>query len=327
MRQSKAGLKLMANTTQDDGLRDCPVCGAETPAACKIGQLDKTFNGNLERNSYALTYCQCRSLVYISPLPSSGDLDAIYLRSEQFTDPLYSDPERVAAILRYIGGCLTRILSYKKNQETAVTELPNAHHQSGRFARTIQRVTYRLQVVAAGLRESLAAKSNGELSVLEIGAGRAWMCRAAKQINPKARTVAQDVSAETATSCEWVDQFLVCGIEDARLDSLGRFDIISMTHVIEHLTDPLAALKRCAGLLKPGGILFVTAPHRPIGWTDADADIEKWRSYSYNHIPAHIQYFSRAAMQKIADLSGLALVEWSDHHEDGQALEAWLQRV
>ena len=66
------------------------------------------------------------------------------------------------------------------------------------------------------------------------------MCRAAKRLDRSCKTTAQDVSKEVANECGWVDQYLVCRISDAQLDLLAPFDVISLTHVIEHLPDPVA---------------------------------------------------------------------------------------
>ena len=40
-----------------------------------------------------------------------------------------------------------------------------------------------------------------------------------------------------------------------------RFDVVTLLDLIEHLPDPLSALKRCHELLKPGGYLVVYTPN------------------------------------------------------------------
>ena len=40
----------------------------------------------------------------------------------------------------------------------------------------------------------------------------------------------------------------------------GPFDVVSAFDLIEHVPDPRAFLKRCRGLLKPGGFLMISTP-------------------------------------------------------------------
>ena len=108
--------------------------------------------------------------------------------------------------------------------------------------------------------------ANKAVSVLEVGAGLAWMCRAAKEVNPDNVTVAQDISPEAVHKCPWVDFYILGDILDARLDQRAPFDVISLTHVIEHLVDPVQVVRRCKTLLRPNGVIFITAPHRPVAW-------------------------------------------------------------
>ena len=41
----------------------------------------------------------------------------------------------------------------------------------------------------------------------------------------------------------------------------GSLDIVTMFHVLEHLTEPLITLANLRMYLKPGGILIVEVPH------------------------------------------------------------------
>ena len=157
-------------------------------------------------------------------------------------------------------------------------------------------------------------------AVLEIGAGPAWVTRAAKSIQPDCLTVAQDVTSEMALKCPWVDHYLVDSTEARDLDQWGPYDIISMTHVIEHVPDPVATLRRAKQLSR--GLVFITAPHMPAHW---QGTIEEWRKYSYNHVPAHLQYFSEKGMKNAAKAAGLGLRLWDANAEEGQAFEAWLE--
>lgn len=165
---------------------------------------------------------------------------------------------------------------------------------------------------------------DGPIRVLEIGAGLAWMCRAAKLRSATNVTVAQDVTREAVSDCNWVDHYVVEHDWERACTAQGPFNLISMTHVIEHLVNPLETLSRCKRMLAHGGRILITAPHRPLGWTKGSRNIQQWKTYTYNHVPAHIQYFSEAALRALADRAGLRLERWDARHENGQAFEAWL---
>lgn len=162
----------------------------------------------------------------------------------------------------------------------------------------------------------------GPVRVLEVGAGLAWMCRAAKSRGAHNATVAQDLSPEAAQACPWVDEYVVGTLDDERIVRRGPYQVISMTHVIEHLVDPLAVLAQCRKRIAPDGVMFITAPHRPRDWREGD--MEAWRRYSYNHVPAHIQYFAEGSMARLARATGFEVAHWSHEHESGEAFEAWL---
>jgi SAM-dependent methyltransferase len=151
------------------------------------------------------------------------------------------------------------------------------------------------------------------------------MCRAAKAVNPDNVTVAQDISPEAVRKCPWVDFYILGDALDTRIDQHAPYDVISLTHVIEHLVRPLEVIRRCKSLLRKDGVIFITAPHRPVGWRDASSDIALWESYSYNHVPAHIQYFSMKSMRVLSEQAGCIMDYWSHLHEGGQAFEAWLR--
>jgi 2-polyprenyl-3-methyl-5-hydroxy-6-metoxy-1,4-benzoquinol methylase len=195
-----------------------------------------------------------------------------------------------------------------------VDELQFDYHSEEDITKITEFMSGRLQAVLTqiGLREAP--------TVLEIGAGLSWMARAAKKVNAISRTVAQDITPEASQKCSWVDHYIVGSIDDAKIDAFGPYDVISLTHVIEHLNDPVAIMRR----LKPvaRGVIFITAPHRPVRW---DGGIESWRSYSYNHVPGHLQYFSERGMQRVAESAGFELIHWDATSEEGQSFEAWLK--
>lgn len=94
--------------------------------------------------------------------------------------------------------------------------------------------------------------------VLDAGAGRGRLVAAlreagfdARGIDPSARSVAQAIAP--------VEQATIEEHDDAELDA------VVLWHVLEHLGDPAAALRRIGGWLRPGGVLLVGVPN-PASW-------------------------------------------------------------
>lgn len=84
---------------------------------------------------------------------------------------------------------------------------------------------------------------------------------------------------------------------------VGAYDAIVLGDVIEHLTDPLAALEHIAALLAPGGVLYLTVPDS--GSRLARIMGRRWWSV----IPTHVQYFSRHSLTLLLRRAGYTPLE------------------
>lgn len=89
----------------------------------------------------------------------------------------------------------------------------------------------------------------------------------------------------------------------AALPSAG-FDLITLWHVLEHLRDPLRALRRCFELLRPGGVLVVATPN--IESYQAQRFGPRWHSLN---VPDHLFHFSPRALTAVCLHAGFDSVE------------------
>lgn len=243
-----------------------------------------------------------RSLGPVAPTQPGNFSQSFALSHCRLCEVVYLDPVPSAADLK---------LMYEDS-----AQFNDAHYTDS------ERVGAILDYYSSALRRLNLLPKAGE-RVLEVGAGLAWIARACKAIDAGITTVAQDVSSEAAVLCPWVDDYFVGPLE--LLPWRGSYRLVSLTHVIEHLPDPLAMLRQLASMLAPGGRIFVTAPFRPTGWKPGDG-LRGWKDYSYLHVPAHITYFSRRWFDRFAPTCGLRVASWDASHEDGQAFELVLGR-
>lgn len=86
-------------------------------------------------------------------------------------------------------------------------------------------------------------------------------------------------------------------IEDLSLDK--KFDVIWLTHVIEHVEKPDLLLKKCHDFLKDNGIIFIAVP---------DCENPSMMKSSTNN-PFHLYHFSKKALTELASLSGYKILK------------------
>jgi SAM-dependent methyltransferase len=84
----------------------------------------------------------------------------------------------------------------------------------------------------------------------------------------------------------------------------GRYDLVSMNHVLEHVIDPAEVADRARRLLRPGGHLLGQLPTNS-SW-EARAFGRRWGGY---HFPRHLQMFSRAGLERLLAKAGFTHVQ------------------
>jgi hypothetical protein len=78
------------------------------------------------------------------------------------------------------------------------------------------------------------------------------------------------------------------------------FDVVTMSHVIEHVPEPIQTLSECARILRPGGKLFL--------WTPNSSSLgcrvfgKHWRGLEP---PRHLHLFSPRSMKSLLNKAGL----------------------
>lgn len=98
--------------------------------------------------------------------------------------------------------------------------------------------------------------------ILDIGCSSGNLGAALKQNKKGLYIVGIDMDEpDVKLASKNLDEAYVHNVEQDNLEKLGTFDVIIMADVIEHLLDPVSALKKIKKLLKPNGRLVFSIPN------------------------------------------------------------------
>ena len=79
-----------------------------------------------------------------------------------------------------------------------------------------------------------------------------------------------------------------------------RYDVITMTEVIEHLKDPKSVLNALKPLLKPSGVLVITTEFRP-------ESLDEFLTWWYRRDVTHLGFFNAVSMHALFTQTGFTI--------------------
>lgn len=144
----------------------------------------------------------------------------------------------------------------------------------------------------------LSARHRGNL--LDVGCGSGSFMEQMRSLGWAVRGVEPDPVAAGKARQRGLE------VDVGTLDTVNlppsSFDAITLGHVLEHLSDPESALRRCARLLARDGVLVITTPnlcsygHRVFR--------ENWRGLE---VPRHLRLYSARSLGLLLRRSGLSV--------------------
>lgn len=145
------------------------------------------------------------------------------------------------------------------------------------------------------LRQIAHFKRHGEM--LEIGPGGGELLEAATRRGFKCRAL--DLSQSVVRQINSLDVAAEVGsFRDA--PKLGRqFDVVVMSHVLEHCEDPVEALLCIRATVRDGGIIYIAVPN-VASWP---AHLSGWKSY----LPYHLYYFTPETLSATVRAAGFSV--------------------
>jgi SAM-dependent methyltransferase len=152
--------------------------------------------------------------------------------------------------------------------------------------------------------------------VLELGPATGYMSHAF--VGRGCQVVGIEYDAGMATqAAAFCERMIVGDLDQLDLEAeLGddRFDAIVSADVIEHLKDPLGALKRLRPFLKEGGHFVISIPNIAHGSVRLALLTGRFEYGDWGLLDStHLSFFTRDSFERTLDEAGLELVELRPH--------------
>ena len=141
-------------------------------------------------------------------------------------------------------------------------------------------------------------------NILDVGAGFGHVLHAFGQRFPNARRRAIEFSDVCVQHLREIGvEAIAEPIEEVLPNLDGGFDVIVLSHVLEHLLDPVATIDALAAKLAPGGLLYIEVPNVPADSLLKHLD-HKWAP---RYDEPHITFFERVSVIRFLEEAGLTV--------------------
>jgi 2-polyprenyl-3-methyl-5-hydroxy-6-metoxy-1,4-benzoquinol methylase len=159
----------------------------------------------------------------------------------------------------------------------------------------IRRITLRFKV-------KLIQKHKSSGNVLDIGCGTGEFLKEIRNKNFIVTGVEPNAIARDFARNQ--NKLLVIDEHEINTISSKKFDIITLWHVLEHVSDLNLRISQVNSLLREDGILIIAVPNSD-SW-DAREYEKFWAAYD---LPRHLYHFNQKSMQNLLLKGGFSLVQ------------------
>ncbi len=269
----------------------CPVCHCKQRKMIHDDLMDNIFNS--APGKWVLYECEeCRS-AYISPRPDRDSIHKAYNDYYTHSDSKQSDDYEQLTLVAKI----KRILANGyRNWRYGGQAQP-----SNKLGVIVMYMFPWLRHEIDQLHRHLPKLNKNRNRILDVGFGNGSFLERVNSIGWK--TIGVDFDKEVVASAKKRGLDVHLGGIDVLKEKESYFDVITLSHVIEHLYDPIETLKACYKLLKPGGMIWLETPnilsygHEVYG--------KNWRGLE---TPRHLILFNYNSLKHALDKAGFEKV-------------------
>jgi SAM-dependent methyltransferase len=242
---------------------------------------------------YDYLVCPSCRLLWISPQPDPLELERLY--EAHYADAqLTPEFTEASGLKKWIREAVLGARDYPVGGSARRGHVRIA----GRLLRLLPPVRHRAEYGMGLLFPRF--RSGGRL--LDVGCGHGWYVRILGDWGWDACGVEHDRGVARRGRALYAVRILDGGLEEQRFPDQS-FDFVTLRHVFEHVSDPLATLAECRRILKPGGLLGLATPNgRSLG--------SRWFGRSWRGLtpPWHLHLFGPRSLRQVLQRAGFRVV-------------------
>jgi SAM-dependent methyltransferase len=154
----------------------------------------------------------------------------------------------------------------------------------------------------------LFARAPAASSVIDIGCGNGDFLAGLAGGGRRLVGVEPDPNARKVAATKGLE--VLAGTAEDLPETLAgeQFDLVTITHALEHCRDPLRALRNIRALLGANGVLYCEVPNCGSVYFQTYSAISEMLD-----VPRHLHFFTKAALEKLCAAAGLTVIGWNYH--------------
>jgi SAM-dependent methyltransferase len=261
----------------------CGLCGC-AGELCYPELQDRHFDAP---GTWTHLMCPRCHLIWLSPQPSPASLPALY--SDYYT---HARPEAEPLVVRAI----TRGIPAAIQDYGDIVADP-AERNLGRL------LSWFGPLAELGRRGTMGLSGSSRGTLLDFGCGDGAYLRHMRSLGWRVAGFEQDPRAAQVARETLGEDCIHLDLADAKAAAPDGYDVITLSHVIEHLLDPIATLIDCAACLRPGGKLVIATPN-----TESRGHRHFGRNWLHLDPPRHINLFNAGSLTEVTRRAGFRVV-------------------
>lgn len=279
-------------------LEACPICFSSRSQPLHTGIEDFIFSA--ASGKWNLIKCNACSGIYLNPRPTRKTIGRAY--SNYYTHSASASENQPLSSLQWIrrataNGYRNRLYGTKLH--------PSLGHVGSAAAFFSRRFRNAIETEAAGL-VGVRPTKRGVSAILDVGCGSGLTLKRARDAGWRVMGIEPDPNAVIAAAENGVE-IIASDVTELSQQFNGTFERILLNHVIEHVHDPLAMLKRCKELLLPSGSLWLETPNSAsVGHEEFGLD---WRGLEP---PRHLFIFELTSIERLLKEAGFTRISVSE---------------